>query len=183
MPIPLLQAPVSQFVAGRMKGSLRDCLSGPSLNRNSKGGRWAALSVARVTRLAEFRRDVLVGPGAERLIRDIRVGLELVPELRLNRRDVETDPAIVLTRISAGRRFEIAAGRGRAVEHDVVLLARVPPQIVEGGNLQVLVLPEPCVLGGIERLVIFDAQAAERLVVEVDEIVAFTGPGPEQRSR
>ena len=62
--------------------------------------------------------------------------LQLVPELSLDRRDVDADPAIVLTRISAWRRFEVATGRSRAVEDDVVLLARIPPQIVERRDLK-----------------------------------------------
>jgi hypothetical protein len=86
--------------------------------------------------------------------RDVRMGLQLAPELSLDRCDVDTDPAIVLTRISARRRFEVPTRRCCSVEDDVVLLARIPPQIVERRNLQVLVLSKPGVLGGVQRLVV-----------------------------
>ena len=61
------------------------------------------------------------------------------------------------------------------------MLARIPPQIVERRNLQVLVLSKPGVLGGVQRLVVLDADAAEALVVELDEIVALAGAGAEER--
>jgi hypothetical protein len=56
--------------------------------------------------------------------------LQLSPELICHRRDVEADPAIVL----AQRRLEIAAGRRCAVEDNVVLLARIRPEVVERGD-------------------------------------------------
>ena len=71
-------------------------------------------------------RDLLVKAGTERLIGDIRVCVQFLPELGLNRRYVEADP-IILARIPARRGLEVSTRRGRAVEDDVVLLARVPP--------------------------------------------------------
>src|SRR5581483_7536948 len=94
------------------------------------------------------RRDVLVRSGSERLIGDVRMRLDLVPELSLDRRDVESDPTVVLPRIPSGRGLEVAAGRRRTVEHDVVLLPWIPPQVVERRDFQELVLTEPSILGG-----------------------------------
>jgi hypothetical protein len=87
--------------------------------------------------------------------------LDLVPERFHHRVDVEADPAIVLAGITPGRRLEIAAGRRRAIEDDVVILARIPPEVVNRRDFQRLLLSEPGVLGGKERLVVLDANAAE----------------------
>jgi hypothetical protein len=63
------------------------------------------------------------------------VRLHLIPELHRHGVDVEADPAIVLAGIAAGRGLEVAPGRRRTVENDVVVLAWVPPRIVKRRDL------------------------------------------------
>jgi hypothetical protein len=88
------------------------------------------------------------------------VGFHLAPEIVQHWVDVETDPAIVLTGIATWRGLEVPSGWSCAVKHDVVILAWIPPQIIERRNLQILLLAEPSVLGGVERLVVLDADTA-----------------------
>src|SRR3990170_5518181 len=171
-----------------MEQAVRRCAAGGerrllrSARKTERAAEGAPFHFAeRGCRLAVFRWDIFVGAGAERLIGNVRVGLQLVPKLSLDRRDVEADPAIILTRISPGRRLQVSTRRRGAIEDDVVLLAWIPPQIVNRRDLQGLILSKPGILGGIQRLVILDAQAPESLVVEVDEIVALAGPCAEQR--
>ena len=44
-----------------------------------------------------------------------------------------------------------------------------------------MLLSEPGILGGVERLEVLDPNAADALVVEIDKIVTFAGPGAEER--
>jgi hypothetical protein len=72
--------------------------------------------------------NLLVRTRAERFVGDVRVGLYLIPKMPRYRIDAEADPAIVLAGIAAWRVLEVATGGRRAVEDDVVILARIPPQ-------------------------------------------------------
>src|SRR5581483_4793410 len=69
--------------------------------RPGQGGRRRGLARPH-PRLPIDRRDVLVRARPERFVGDIRMRLELVPELGLDRGDVEPDPTIVLARIAPG---------------------------------------------------------------------------------
>ena len=42
-----------------------------------------------------------------------------------------------------------------------------------------MLLSEPGILGGVQRLEVLDADTAEALVIEIDESVALSRPGPE----
>jgi hypothetical protein len=91
---PDTPATVSRHLAGFPPYAERIC---PSPGVQKKGGRWAALRVSSSPRLTEFQWNILVGARPERLIGDVWMRLQLIPELSLDRRDVETDPTIVLT--------------------------------------------------------------------------------------
>ena len=90
--------------------------------------------------------------------------LHLIPELHRHGVDVEADPAVVLARIAAGRRLEVAPGRRGTVEDDLVILSGIPPKILKRWDFWGLLLSEPGVLGGVERLKVLDADTAEALV-------------------
>src|SRR5208283_371553 len=104
----------------------------------------------RIARILEVRDQV--GRGAADEAADVRELHDRLVELDHDRRDQRQHPAVVLSRVLAGRR--LLHGRRRcAVERHVVFLIRVHRQIVgRADGAEVRVYAEPRIPGGVEIL-------------------------------